>query len=141
MKAKKTKVLITGAAGLVGTATTREFLEHGYEVRALDIKPMHADLRDKVEMIYGDVLDKLRVLQACEGCDAVVHLAVLGSMYKEEDRVFHSNVGGAQTVLAAAETMGIGRIAMASSNCALGMVYSDGRRVPQYLPVDEAHPA
>ena len=149
------KVLITGAAGLVGSATTQEFLAHGYNVRALDVKPLPATRQDKLvtnpdleleiepklEMVYADILDKLSLLRACEGCEAVVHLAALGSMHKVEDRCFETNVVGTQLVLAAAEASGIKRVVLASSNCALGMVYSDGRRQPQYLPVDEAHPA
>ena len=140
------KVLITGAAGLVGSVTTQEFLAHGYEVRALDVKPLasrrdNANTEQKLEMVYADILDKLSLLRACEGCAAVVHLAALGSMHKDEDRCFHANVVGTQLVLAAAEASGIKRVVLASSNCALGIVYSEGRRLPQYLPVDEAHPA
>jgi len=134
------RVLITGAAGLVGTAVVREFLEQGYEVCALDIKPVAAEFRERVETVYADIADKNALLKASEGCGAIVHLAALGSMYMTEDRVFHTNVIGTQRVLATAEVMGIERVAIASSNCALGMLYSDGKRVPQYLPVDELHP-
>lgn len=134
------KVLITGAAGLVGTATVQEFLDHDYEVRALDVKPVAVTLRDKVETVYADILDKIALMKAAEGCEAVVHLAALGAMYKTEDRVFNTNVVGTQLALAAAETHGIRRVVLASSNCALGMIYSEGKVLPRYLPVDEHHP-
>jgi len=135
------KVLVTGAAGLVGTYVVRELLQQDYEVCALDIKPIDAEFRGRVETVYADILDKNALFKAMEECEAVVHLAALGSMYMTDDRVFHTNTIGTQRVLAAAEAMGIKRVAIASSNCALGMIYSDGKRKPHYLPIDELHPA
>lgn len=39
------KICVTGAAGMTGSVTVRELLEHGYEVVATDLPPEPAGLR------------------------------------------------------------------------------------------------
>lgn len=143
------KVLITGAAGRIGVATVREFLEHGYHVRALDKMALPEELRaanlkeewrDRLEMIYADVTERLTLLKAAEGCDKIAHLAAIPNPSRTEDRLMEINVLGTQHVLAAAEANGIQNVALASSACAFGIVFAKHPVQPVYLPMDEEHP-
>ncbi len=134
------KVLVTGASGHVGAAVAQEFLDHGYEVRALDIKPVPESLRGKVEMVYANLTDRLTLLKSAEGCDKIAHLAAIPNPLRGEEQLMETNVVGTQYVLAAAEANGIKNVCLASSNCAFGLVFAHHPIDPQYLPMDEKHP-
>jgi nucleoside-diphosphate-sugar epimerase len=143
------KVLVTGASGRVGAATVREFLEHGYDVRALDKMALPAELRpgkikeewrDRLEMVYADLTDRLTLLKAAEGCDSIAHLAAVPNPSRSEERLTEINVLGTQHILAAAEANGIQKVALASSNCVFGFVFALHPIQPEYLPIDDNHP-
>lgn len=134
------RVLITGTSGRVGSVTAKEFLEHGYEVRALDRFAPPEDLRGRVEGIYADITDRYALLRAAEGCDCIAHLAAIPSPGHQDDIILHNNVVGTQYVLAAAEAHGIKHVALASTCCTFGIVFAHHPIDPQYLPMDENHP-
>ncbi|GAB4452257.1 MAG: NAD(P)-dependent oxidoreductase [Armatimonadaceae bacterium] len=134
------RVLVTGTAGRVGSATAREFLEHGYTVRGLDKSPPAEDLRDRIETVYCDLTDRLGLLRAVEGCEAIAHLAAIPAPVRGEDDIFPINVTGTQFLLAAAEAHGIQRVALASTCCTYGIYFALHTIDPQYFRVDEKHP-
>lgn len=135
------KVLVTGTSGRVGSVTAREFIEHGYTVRVFDKQPPPDDIRQRAEVVYADITDRFALLRAAEGCDAIAHLAAISHPGNLDDVIFQTNVTGTQFVLAAAEAHGIKRVALASSCCAFGIFFARHHFDPQYLPLDEAHPA
>jgi nucleoside-diphosphate-sugar epimerase len=140
------KVLVTGAAGGLGSVTAREFLEQGHEVRVLDRVSVAPDLRERCEVVYAEITDRLAVLQAVQGCDAVAHLAAIPNPNHGKDTdMFAPNVMGTQLLMAAAEGEGIKRFALASSISINGFPFQVDREGPkaigpQYLPLDENHP-
>jgi len=71
------KAMINGATGLVGTATVKEFLSAGYEVRASDRPGANfSELKKLGVEIMPAELDDLETLAATvRGVDAVVHVA------------------------------------------------------------------
>ncbi|MDP6701413.1 MAG: NAD-dependent epimerase/dehydratase family protein, partial [Candidatus Latescibacteria bacterium] len=69
----KKKVLITGAAGLVG-GQLREFWGDRFELRLSDIKPVD-NLAVHEEFVEMNITRYDEFLAACEGVDTVVHLA------------------------------------------------------------------
>jgi len=134
------RVLVTGTGGRVGSYVAREFLANGYAVRALDRTPPPADLRGRVETVFADLADRLAVLKAAEGCDAIAHLAAIPSPGRGDELMFQTNVTGTQYILEAAEAHGIKRVAMASTCCTFGIFFALHPIDPQYLPMDEKHP-
>ena len=101
------KILITGGAGFIGRAVTRELLGRGHQIRVLDsmIEQVHGDRErpddfpDEVELIRADVRNGNAVAKALQGMDSVVHLAaevgVGQSMYAVERYTSVNDVGTA----------------------------------------------
>ena len=143
------KILVTGTGGRVGSAVARDLLEHGHSVRALDVAPPRRKLRewiaengahDRIETIYSDLTNRLQLLKAAEGCDAIAHLAAIANPGQRDDVIMHTNVVGTQYVLEAAEVNGIARVALASSCCAFGIFFAPREWEPLGFPVNETHP-
>jgi dTDP-L-rhamnose 4-epimerase len=100
-------VLVTGGAGFIGRATSRELLRRGHRVRVLDslIEQVHGlgggahSLDPDIEFIHADVRDGDKVAEALRGADSVIHLAaevgVGQSMYAVERYTSVNDVGTA----------------------------------------------
>ena len=135
------RVLVTGTSGKVGAQVARELLAHGYQVRGLDKNAPPDDLKNKIEVVYADLSDRLGLLRAAENCEAIAHLAAIPNPSRISDEtIFQTNVSGTQYVLAAAEAHGIKRVALASTCCTFGIFFAHHKFDPQYLPMNEQHP-
>ncbi|WP_448610152.1 NAD-dependent epimerase/dehydratase family protein [Geodermatophilus sp. URMC 60] len=111
-------VLLTGAAGRIGTVLRGGLPERGWALRSLDVVPI-ADPRPGEEHVVADVTDRAAMAEAVEGASAVVHL---GGVSGESTwaAVSHANIDGTQCVLEAARRAGVPRVVLASSNHATG---------------------
>ena len=118
--ADKMKVLVTGAAGLVG-GHLRTHWGDRYRLRLADIQPVE-DLAAHEEFMEMDITDYDAFLAACQGVDAVVHLAADPSMEAEFYRtLLPLNIIGCYNGFEAAREAGCKRIVFASSiNAILG---------------------
>ena len=138
------KVLVTGGAGFIGRAVTRELLHRGNTVRVLDslIEQVHGDrsrpddFPDGAELIIGDIRNKDVVTHALKGIEAVVHLAaevgVGQSMYAVE-RYTSANETGSAVLFEALIDHPVRRVVTASSMSIYGEgLYrdADGKLVP-----------
>ena len=86
------RVLITGAAGAIGTALRTGLRANWRHLRLTDIKPMH-DLANNEEAIVTDIADRSVVEGLMGDVRAVVHLAgMIGSYTLEE--LFRVNARG-----------------------------------------------
>jgi nucleoside-diphosphate-sugar epimerase len=133
------KVAVTGAKGRVGQFVVRELLEQGHAVKALTHSPWE---ECPVEQARISITDYASLKDALDGCDAVVHLAAIPWARPGDDLpIFDTNVTGTYALLLAAGESGIRRVSVASSDCALGFTFSHQETTPDYLPVDETHPA
>ena len=107
------RVLITGAAGNLGTKLAPPFAEE-FDVRLTDIKPVDGvralDLTE-YSSSWADLF---------EGVDTIVHLGGEPSPYASWKRVHTGNVQTTMNILRAAKQFGVRRIAFASSNHVMG---------------------
>jgi dihydroflavonol-4-reductase len=121
--------LITGATGFVGAAVVRRLLDSGDEVRALVRK--NSDLGNlqglKLELVYGDLLDKDSLRRAIKGCRRLYHVAASYSLWTPDPRVlYESNVDGTQNILEAAGELGLEKIVYTSTVGALAVPKKGG---------------
>lgn len=112
------EILVTGAAGIVGTALRRELRLHGYQLRLLDLKRPD-DLQVDERVFVGSITDKILVNEATNGVAAVLHLAGCTSDAPMEDQIT-GNIVGATNVFEAARQNGVERVVFASSHHVVG---------------------
>lgn len=119
-------VLVTGAAGFIGSHLVGRLCEDGHAVRALDNlstgdRANLAPWADRIDFMEADVCDAEAVAAAVRGVDWVFHLAAHVSVPESVERprrTFDVNVGGAAQVAYAAAAAGASRLLFASS-CAV----------------------
>jgi dihydroflavonol-4-reductase len=118
------KVLVTGAAGFIGSHVVRELLDENVEVRCL-IRPGEdtANLAGlDLEQIEGDVLDSEAVRSSVRGVDTVFHLAAIYSIWMDDwSRIYEVNIQGSRNILRAALKAAVGRVVYTSSIAAIGI--------------------
>lgn len=141
---EKLTVLVTGGAGFIGSHLVDRLISCGYRVKVLDNLSTgnlaniqgHID-SGAIEFVKGDITNLEQVNAAVQGIDAVFHLAAQISVplsVKNPKFTYETNVNGTINMLSAlANKNPQGKFVFISS-CA---VYGE----PQYLPVDEKHPA
>lgn len=115
---RKGVVLVTGAAGLVGSHTCRELARRGWKVRALVRSPTKADRRlagIAVDLALGDLRSSDTVRAAVDGVDAVVHLAAIAIEKRGES---YEDVNAAATIalVDASRRAGVRRFVHLSQN-------------------------
>ncbi|MFF7180391.1 NAD-dependent epimerase/dehydratase family protein [Streptomyces sp. NPDC008121] len=126
-------VLLTGAAGGVGTLMRELLPAHGYDLRLLDVAPVDG----APDAIVADLADRKALREAVRGVDAVVHLAGI-SLESTFEKVMAANVTGLHHLYEAAREEGVRRIVFASSNHAVGFTPRPRGDDP-LVPVDTPH--
>ncbi|SDX55207.1 NAD(P)-dependent oxidoreductase [Paenibacillus sp. CF384] len=136
------KIAITGGNGSFGRELVEGALRRGYEVVVLDRADNGAfHGRPGVKVRFLDLGDYDAVLDALEGCDAVVHMAAIPNpKLQSASVVFGNNATTTYNVLEAAAAWGIRKAVLASSESAYGFPWADKPLSPLYVPVDEEHP-
>ena len=108
-------VLLTGAAGGLGTLMRGLLPDYGYELRLLDVRPIEGE----PDAIVADLVDKDALREAVRGVDAIIHLAGI-SLEAPFEKILKANIEGTYHLYEAAREEGVGRIVFASSNHAVG---------------------
>ena len=116
------KILITGAAGDVGTRL-RKLLKGVYSLRVSDIRKP-ADLGADDEFVAADLGDYEQTKQITAGIDGIVHLGGY-SVEGPWETIHKSNIVGCYNLFEAAYRSGVKRIVFASSNHAVGFYPRD----------------
>lgn len=113
------RVFLTGATGFVGSHVLRELLAAGFRVRAL-VRDAGSRI-DGCETVTGDLQHAGDLTHALDGCRYLVHCAALYS-FAPADRTSMArvNVGGTETLFAAAHVAGVERAVLTSSSATLG---------------------
>jgi UDP-glucose 4-epimerase len=121
------RVLVSGAAGFVGSNVVSHLLRAGHDVAAMDdlsagARPAWWRTKDGPECFEGTVEDERAVRRAMRGVDGVVHLAArpgVADSVARPDLDFRVNVLGTFTVLDAARRAGARTFVFASSGAVL----------------------
>ncbi len=119
MSPRWNRLLITGAAGRLGSQLRSDLRGIARVVRSADVRaltPMH----DAEEVAQVDLSDMSSVMPLLEGVDAVVHFGAVMPQ-ASWDAVLQANIVGTFNVFEAARQAGVRRIVFASSHHAIGM--------------------
>lgn len=133
------KVLLCGGAGYIGSHVALAFLDRGYEVGIYD--NLSSGLAENIpagaSFYKGDISDTGRLgAVLSEGWEGVVHLAAFkaaGESMVEPEKYALNNICGSLKLVEAAVKARVRGFVLSSS----AAVYGE----PEYLPVDEMHPA
>lgn len=129
------KVVVTGGAGFIGANLGRELLARPGVDEVVALDDLSTGFRTNLEgtgirLLEGSILDPEALDAACDGADAVVHLAALPSVPRSVlDPVtsHHANATGTLQVLQAARRAGDLHVVVASSSS----VYGANRELPK----------
>jgi len=116
------KILITGAAGSVGTFLRKEYAGR-YALRLADIKTI-GNLGAHEEFVEADVAKFDDMQRAVEGVDGILHLGAF-SVEGDWDTILNANIVGTYNLFEAARQKGVKRVVFASSNHAVGFYRRD----------------
>ena len=137
------KVLITGAAGFIGSHLTELLVKQGFNVKAFVRYNSKnnwgwledSEVKDEVEVLTGDIRDYDSVYDAVKGCGVVFHLAALIGIpysYVSPKAYIETNITGTYNILQAAREMSVQQLLVTSTSETYGTA--------QYIPIDENHP-
>jgi UDP-glucose-4-epimerase GalE len=153
-------VLVTGAAGYIGSHACKRLLAAGHSVVGVDnlfrghpepMDMLRADRPDLFRFVRADVADKdvLVELMRPEGgdsahrIDAVMHFAAFAYVGESVDRpmdYYRNNVGGMISLLEACRETGVGRFVFSSSCATYGQPPDDLIPVPETCPQNPMSP-
>jgi len=127
------KILVTGAAGIVGTAV-RPYLADAFDEVQLTDLDLISDLSENESCVVGDLCQAEftnGLVRQSEGCalDGIVHLAGLVGPDYSFDEVLQPNIVATHYLLQAARRYGVKRFVFASSHHAVGYF-------PRGAPID-----
>lgn len=139
------RVLVTGAAGFIGSHLTEALVTEGFRVRAMThynfqndwgwLDTLPASIAQEIEVWPGDICDPFAVRKAVMGCSIVFHLASLIAIpysYRAPASYVETNVKGTLNVLQACLESDVERLIHTSTSETYGTA--------QYVPIDETHP-
>lgn len=139
------KILVTGAAGFIGSHLVEALVHGGAQVRAFVhynsmnnwgwLETLPSSVMKELEIYAGDIRDPHGVQDAMVGVGTVYHLAALIAIpfsYYSPDSYVETNIKGTLHVLQAARKSGVERVLITSTS----EVYGTAR----YTPIDEDHP-
>lgn len=133
------RILVTGAAGRVGSTLVVRLAAAGHDVRAM-VRPggrkPHPSVVSVADVVEAALDDAAALRSAVEGAEVIVHLAatmVVGDDAPE--RLFDTNTAGTLRLLeAAADAGAVRRFVLASTDNTYGPA------APVYTPITEDHP-
>ena len=138
-------VAVTGGEGFIGSHLVEALVRNGHKVKAMALYNMHSsaawldtleqEVRNEVEVVFGDVRDPATVRQLVEGTSTVYHLAAIGSVpysYSAPRSFVDTNTIGTLHVLEAVRGCEVGRMIHTSTSETYGTAIT--------VPISEAHP-
>jgi dTDP-glucose 4,6-dehydratase len=145
MRLNGAPVLVTGAGGFIGSHLTEALVRAGAKTRALvhydargdwgHLASLPNDVLRDIEVVSGDVRDRVFMREAVRGRTVVFHLAALIGIpysYHAAQSYVDTNVHGTLSVLEACRDGSVERLVHTSTSEVYGTA--------QYTPMDEHHP-
>lgn len=145
MKLENKNILVTGAAGFIGSHLTEELIKLGCNVRAFVrynsknewgwIDSFEERVKNNVEVFSGDIRDPYGVKKSMKDIDVVFHLASLIGIpysYHSPDVYVDTNIKGTLNILQAARELEIQKVIHTSTSEIYGTA--------QFVPITEEHP-
>lgn len=123
------KILVTGAAGAIGSTVVRG-LKEKHELRGQDRQQV-PELED---VVIGDLSDYEVLLRATDGMDAVMHIGGKPGGASAWEDVLQSNFIGSYNLFEASRQNGVRRIAFASRAGFLSSYPEDMMRTVDLMP-------
>jgi UDP-glucose 4-epimerase len=128
------RLLVTGGAGYIGSATVRTLLDAGHDVVVLDTleKGWRAAVDARAELVVGSVGDRALLDCVLPGCDAVMHLAgyiEVAESQADPERYFANNLAAPTVMLDAMVAHGVDAIVFSSTAAVYGQ--------PESVPITE----
>src|SRR5207248_6277761 len=122
------RYVVTGGAGFIGSNTVEELVRRGHSVVVLDDlsagkEENLAEIRNKITLIKGSIIDIEVVRKAMHEADYVLHLGARTSVprsVKDPIETNRINIDGTLNVLVAARDAKVKRIVFAASSSAYG---------------------
>jgi dTDP-glucose 4,6-dehydratase len=126
------KLLVTGAAGFIGSTYVRQVLSQGDDdVVVLDKltyagrRENLADVEDRIEFVEGAIEDRPLVREVMEGCELVVNFAAESHVDRsiaDQDAFARTHVIGTSVLLDAAREHGVRRYLQVSTDEVYGSI-------------------
>ena len=131
MKTIKTKVVVTGGAGFIGSHLVKKLIESGYDVFVIDnlIAGKIENLPKEAKFFNLDVRDLDKIRPVFKRAKYVFHLAAIPSVQysiENPEKTNETNVGGILNVLTSAKDAGVKRVIYSASSS----VYGDVKKLP-----------
>ncbi len=139
------KVLVTGAAGFIGSHLVEALVVHGYQVRALikynsrndwgNIELLPRKIKEEIEIVSGNIEDPFLCQKISRGVEHIYHLAALIAIpysYVAPESYVNTNIKGTMNILQAALQNDVQKIVHTSTSETYGTAI--------YTPIDEKHP-
>ena len=127
------KYLVTGGAGFIGSYITKRLVEEEEQVVVIDNlntgKEKNLEsIKDKIDFVKGDILDKNLLEDITRNIDGVFHQAALASVqdsFSKPDEYYNVNVNGTENILELAKKNNF-KVVYASSSS----IYGNPKRIP-----------
>ncbi len=142
---KKSRVVVTGAGGFIGSHLTERLIAEAAHVRALvhynsrnswgHLESLSPKKKKNVEVLLGDITDSGFMESCASGADVVFHLAALIGIpfsYHAPELYIKTNIVGTHNVLKASLKGGVSKVVHTSTSEVYGTA--------KYVPIDEQHP-
>ena len=139
------KIFVTGADGFIGSHLVEKLVLRGHKVKAFCLYNSNGswgwldnldnNLKDKIEVVLGDIRDFNSVKNAMEGTDIVFHLASLIAIpysYIAPSSYVDTNIHGTLNILQAARALNVRKLIHTSTSETYGTA--------NFVPITEDHP-